>query len=119
MEFNFDNDRPIYIQLINFLKLYIVSGKIQLGERLPSVRELAYMASVNPNTIQKALFELENDKLIYTERTNGKYVTKDKKIIENFKNELSENLTLKYIEDMVNLGISKEEIISYIKKEVK
>lgn len=119
MEFNFDNDRPIYIQLTNFLKLYIVSGKIQLGEKLPSVRELAYMASVNPNTIQKALFELENDKLIYTERTNGKYVIKDKKVIENFKNELSEKLTLKYIEDMVNLGISKEDIISYIKKEVK
>ena len=105
MEFNFNNDRPIYIQLINLLKLYIISGKIQLGEKLPSVRELAYMASVNPNTIQKALLELENDKLIYTERTNGKYVTKDKKIVENFKNEISKNLTIKYIEDMTNLGI--------------
>jgi len=119
MEFNFDNDSPIYIQLTNFLKLYIVSGKIQLGEKLPSVRELAYMASVNPNTIQKALLELENDKLIYTERTNGKYVTKDKKIVENFKNEISKNLTIKYIEDMSNLGIAKEDIPNNIKKEVK
>ena len=119
MEFNFNNDRPIYIQLINLLKLYIISGKIQLGEKLPSVRELAYMASVNPNTIQKALLELENDKLIYTERTNGKYVTKDKKIVENFKNEISKNLTIKYIEDMTNLGIVKEDILNYIKREVK
>lgn len=119
MEFNFDNDRPIYIQLINLLKLYIISGKIQLGEKLPSVRELAYMASVNPNTIQKALLELENDKLIYTERTNGKYVTKDKKVVEDFKNEISKNLTIKYIEDMSNLGLSKEDIPNYIKREVK
>lgn len=119
MEFNFDNDLPIYIQLVNLLKLYIISGKIQLGEKLPSVRELASLAKVNPNTIQKALLELENDKLIYTERTNGKYVTKDKKLIENLKKELSETLTAKYIEDMNNLNIYKEDIINYIEKEIK
>lgn len=119
MEFNFDNDRPIYIQLVNYLKLYIISGKIQLGEKLPSVRELASLAKVNPNTIQKALIELENDKLIYTERTNGKYVTKDRELIENNKQSLAQKTTSKYIEDMINIGILKEDIINYIKKEKK
>lgn len=72
MNFIFDNDRPIYIQLVEQLKQQIVSGKGKTGERLLSVRELAILTKVNPNTMQKALVELENEKLIYTERTNGK-----------------------------------------------
>ena len=70
MNFIFDNDRPIYIQLVEQLEIFIISGKISPGERLPSVRDLALKTRVNPNTMQKALTELENLKLIYTERTN-------------------------------------------------
>ena len=77
MEFVFDNDRPIYIQLIEQLELYIVSGRLKPGERLPSVREYALISKVNPNTMQKALGELEEKGLIFTERTNGKFVTED------------------------------------------
>ena len=84
MKFVFDNDRPIYIQLVEQLRLFILSGKLSEGERLPSVRELAVIAKVNPNTMQKALVELEDDKLIYTERTNGKFVTDDKKLLKKF-----------------------------------
>ena len=83
MEFNFDNERPIYIQLVELIRIEIVSGKFKKGERIPSVRELALMMKVNPNTMQKALNELENQKLIYTERTNGKFVTEDEELIEN------------------------------------
>ena len=82
MDYIFDNDRPIYIQLVEMLKVEIISGKLKLGERLLSVRELAMKARVNPNTMQKALVELENCGLIYTERTNGKFVTQDNKLIE-------------------------------------
>ena len=78
---DFDNNIPIYIQLVDKLKIYIISDKIKVGERLPSVRELAMQLKVNPNTVQRALGELENLKLIYTERTNGKYVTTDKNLI--------------------------------------
>ena len=67
MFFEFDNNIPIYIQLVEQLKISIISGKIKIGERLPSVRELAIQTKVNPNTMQKALVELENLKLIYTE----------------------------------------------------
>ena len=66
---NFDNSIPIYIQIVEKLKIYIISGKLSLGERLSSVRDLALLYKVNPNTIQKALSELEDLKLIYTERT--------------------------------------------------
>lgn len=82
MNFIFDNDRPIYIQLVEQIKIYIISGKIELGSRLLSVRDLALQLQVNPNTVQKALTELEESKLIYTERTNGKFVTNDKKLVE-------------------------------------
>ena len=74
MKFEFDNNIPIYIQLVEQLKIYIISGKIKPGERLPSVRDLALHSKVNPNTMQKALIELEELKLIYTERTTIKYL---------------------------------------------
>ena len=85
MNTNFDNNIPIYLQLLEYVKTYIISGQIKSGEKLPSVREFANMFKVNPNTMQKALVELEEQKLIYTERTNGKYVTKDEKIIAKLK----------------------------------
>lgn len=116
MNFNFDNDRPIYIQLVEQLKICIISGKIKSGDRLPSVRELALKSQVNPNTMQKALVELEDLKLIYTERTNGKFVTTDKKLIENIKKELAKNKVQEYLNDMNNLGFNKTEAINYLKE---
>ena len=80
VEYIFDNERPIYLQLVEMYKIEIVSGKLEAGEKLPSVRELALQTKVNPNTMQKAINELEELNLIYTERTNGKYVTTNKKL---------------------------------------
>ena len=116
MEFVFDNDRPIYIQLVEQLRLFILSGKLREGERLPSVRELAVIAKVNPNTMQKALVELEDDKLIYTERTNGKFVTDDKKLLKKFREELAKEKVITFVDDMKFIGFSKEEIIEYMRK---
>lgn len=116
MKFVFDNDRPIYIQLVEQLRLFILSGKLSEGERLPSVRELAVIAKVNPNTMQKALVELEDDKLIYTERTNGKFVTDDKKLLKNFREELAKEKVITFVDDMKFIGFSKEEIIEYLRK---
>ena len=116
MDFSFDNNIPIYIQLVEQLKMYIISGKLKLGERLPSVRELALQTKVNPNTMQKALVELENLNLVYTERTNGKFVTTDKKLIEKYKKEYADELTNKYFSNMENIGFSKSETIDYLKK---
>lgn len=113
---SFDNERPIYLQLMEMIKIQIISGKIKPGEKLPSVRDYAHEVKVNPNTVQKALTELERENLIYTERTNGKYVTDNSSLINQLKTKIANNLIIKFIEDMNDIGISKEEIITYLKK---
>lgn len=116
MDYVFDNERPIYIQLVEIIRVDIVSGKFIKGQRLPSVRELAILMKVNPNTMQKALVELENQKLIYTERTNGKFVTKDEKLIEKIKNELAQEKVDNYLKSMKSIGISFEMATKYLQE---
>jgi len=116
MDYIFDNERPIYIQLVEMLRIEIISGKLKSGERMPSVRELALTAKVNPNTMQKALSELEEEGLIYTERTNGKFVTENKDLIEKVKRKLAEEKVKNYINDMNNIGITYEEAIYYLQE---
>lgn len=116
MEYIFDNERPIYIQLVEMIRIDIVSGKFKKGQRLPSVRELALTMKVNPNTMQKALVELEDEKLIYTERTNGKYVTEDEELIEKIKKELAQEKVNNYLNSMKNIGISYDLAIKYLQE---
>lgn len=116
MIYEFDNNIPIYIQLVEELKKDIISGKLKPGERLPSVREFALISKVNPNTMQKALSELEDLKLIYTERTNGKFVTEDKKLIEKYKKQYATELSKSYISNMESLGIDIKDAIEYLKQ---
>lgn len=116
MNYIFDNDRPIYIQLVEKLKTEIISGNLKPGERIPSVRELAITLKVNPNTVQKALAELEDIELIFTERTNGKFVTNNSKLIEKMKKELADEKVKKYLNDMKNIGITYEESILYLQE---
>ena len=116
MNIDFDNNIPIYLQLVEQLKMDIISRKIPLGERLLSVRELALQIKVNPNTVQKALTELEDLKLIYTERTNGKYVTKDEKLIDKLKKEYANTLSQKYLDRMRNIGFTNLETFEYLRK---
>ena len=116
MEYVFDNERPIYIQLVEMIRIDIVSGKFQKGQKLPSVRELALMMKVNPNTMQKALMELEEEKLIYTERTNGKYVTEDEKRIEKVKKQLAQEKVNNYLNSMESIGISYESSVKYLQE---
>ncbi len=116
IQFKFDNERPIYLQLVEQLRVAIVSGAYAAGSRLPSVRELAVMAKVNPNTMQKALIELESDRLIFTERTNGKYVTKDQSLLDKYRAELAADIVQKYTSDMAKIGITYAESIKYLKQ---
>lgn len=116
MEYVFDNERPIYIQLVEKIRIDIVSSKFKKGQRLPSVRELALRLKVNPNTMQKALAELENEKLIYTERTNGKYVTNDEKLIEETKKNLAQEKVNSYLSSMENIGINYELALRYLQE---
>jgi len=116
VDYIFDNERPIYIQLVEKLKAEIVSEKLKQGERLPSVRELALTARVNPNTMQKALVELENEGLVYTERTNGKFVTTNKELINKLKKELAKEKVINFLSDMKNIGMTHEEVIEYLQE---
>jgi len=111
---DFDNNIPIYLQIVNEVKLYIISGKLKPGDKLLSVRDYAIKFKVNPNTMQKALTELEDLKLIYTERTNGKFVTVDNKLINRLKNDYAKNIIDKYFLDMKSIGIEKNDAIKYI-----
>lgn len=116
MKFEFDNNIPIYIQLVEQLKTYIISGKMKPGERLLSVRDLALQTKVNPNTMQKALVELEEMKLVYTERTNGRFVTTDEKLIDKYKKQYANEVTNKYFSNMRDIGFDIKETIDYLKK---
>ena len=116
MEFTFDNNIPIYIQLLEYLKIYLMSGVFKAGEKLPSVRDFASSFKVNPNTMQKALTELEELDLIYTERTNGKYVTQNAELIEKLKDEYAVTLAKSYFEGMKRIGLSKADSIKYIER---
>ena len=115
MDAVFNNSVPIYLQIVSEIKKQIVSGKLIPGERIPSVRELALTYKVNPNTMQKPLIELEENGLIKTERTNGKFVTEDENIINKIKNDYADNLTQNYLSEMISLGITKQEIKERIK----
>ena len=114
MEYTFDNNIPIYIQVLEYIKIYLISGVFQCGEKLPSVRDFAITFKVNPNTMQKALQELESMNLIYTERTNGKFVTKDKKVIEKLKDEYAITLAKSYLQGMKRIGLGKADSIKYL-----
>lgn len=117
MSFDFKNDKPIYLQLIEHIKMQIISGKYQPMQKIPSVRELSVQYEVNPNTIQKALFELENMGLIFTERTNGKFVTNDLDIINNIKNSTISVMIDDFYKSMEDIGLNKSQVLEILNKE--
>ena len=114
MEWQFDNERPIYSQLIDILKLKIVSGEYKPGERLPSVRDISSEAGVNPNTMQRAMQELENQNLVLTQRTAGRFVTEDKERVEISREELAEGHIQSFVKLMEQLGYSKSRLIALL-----
>lgn len=116
MPWEFDSSKPIYIQLVDLIKFKIISGELSVGEKLSSVRELAEEAGVNPNTMQRALVELERQGLVYTQRTSGRFVTED---IEHIKVMRSEYATLKIKEltsALLQLGYERKELLTLIQE---
>ena len=117
MKWQFSNDAPIYSQLIEQVKVGIVSGAFPPGERLPSVRDLAVEAGVNPNTMQRALAELERDGLVYSQRTAGRFVTEDTEMIRTAKEELAQRQIKSFLTAMLRLGYEKAEILTLVDRE--
>lgn len=110
MTWNLDNNMPIYLQLMERIQRDIISGRYGPGDKLPSVRELAVEASVNPNTMQKALSELERKGLVYSQRTSGRFITEDQEMLKELKKEQAGRYLAEFFENMRNLGLKDEEI---------
>jgi len=112
-----DNSRPIYLQIVDVIKTEIISGVYKPGDKLPSVRDLAMEASVNPNTMQKAMTELERSGLVYTQRTSGRFITEDTSKMTELKEQLAKEQIHLFLKTMEQLGFQKEEILHLLRKE--
>ena len=119
MKWVFDHDRPIYTQIIEQIKLFIASGEYSAGDKLPSVREMAQEAGVNPNTMQRAFAELESEGLVFANRTSGRFITEDTDMVQNLKDELASEAAKAFLDSMKRIGYSKEKTIELIKKSMK
>lgn len=114
MDYQFTNDKPIYLQLMDVFKAQIVSGELSKGSRLESVRDLAILAKVNPNTMQKALSELERIGLVRTERTSGRFITDDENLINSMKEDLAKKEVKTFLDKMKSFGLNKNSIMNII-----
>ena len=114
MEWKIDNNKPVYIQLVEQLKVKIISGEIELDSKLDSVRSLAADAMVNPNTMQKALAELEREGFVYSKRTSGRFVTDNEELIKSMKEELAGEEIKNLKKNLERLGFSEEEIVDFV-----
>ena len=114
MEFN--NNLPIYLQIINQIKQDIVVGKLKAGQKMPSVRDLAGELKVNPNTIQRAYLELERENITFTKRGMGTYLTLDERIIRSLQKEISGKIIQDFIDGMNQIGFSNEKIIEILRE---
>ena len=110
MQWQLEGDRPIYQQLVDQIMMQIVSGQRKAGDKVPAVRELAADAGVNPNTVQRALAELEGTGLLHTQRTAGRFVTEDLSVIQSAKEELARGRTREYLSSMAQLGYSRQQV---------
>lgn len=114
-----DNSRPIYLQLADRIQSDIISGIYQPGDRLPSVRDLAAEAAVNPNTMQKALIELERSGLVCSHRTSGRFISEDLQKVQDIKNTLAKEQSRQFLQAMMQLGLEKQEILLCIEETMK
>ena len=130
MSWSFDNTKPIYLQIMEKIKLQIVSHELEIkldivshklepNQQLPTVRELASEAGVNPNTIQRALSDLEREGLVYSKRTTGRFVTEDRDLIVQTRKQLSEEQLKNFVTGMLQFGYQKEELPNVLSEYIK
>lgn len=116
MKYDFDPNLPIYIQVMDEIKKKIFNGYYGLGSKIDSVRDLALEYGVNPNTIQKALSELERENLLYSKRSTGRFVSEDEELIGRLKTEIVVKKIKIFVNEMDELGYKKDDIINLIKE---
>ncbi|MFC3931778.1 GntR family transcriptional regulator [Streptococcus dentapri] len=119
MAWIFDEKSPIYLQIAKNIKIKIIGHEIKQGEQLPTVRDYAEEAGVNPNTMQRAFIELEHEGMVYSRRTAGRFVTEDPVLIEKKRSELAKDELANFISNMKNIGFSNQEILAETENYIK
>ncbi|MCI7676614.1 MULTISPECIES: GntR family transcriptional regulator [Streptococcus] len=119
MSWKFDEKSPIYAQIAQHVKMQIISQEIKSGEQLPTVRELAEIAGVNPNTMQRAFSELEREGMVYSQRTSGRFVTDDTELIAQKRKEVAELELRNFVDNMAKIGFDTQDIPSILETYLK
>lgn len=118
MTIEFDNNQPIYLQIMNYIKGEIVTGKLKPGDKIPSVRELAAELQINPNTVQRTFQELEREEIVETRRGMGRYVTGNEQTILTIKKEMAQDVLERFIRGMQELGFQGEDILAAVAENI-
>ncbi|NQX44048.1 GntR family transcriptional regulator [Paenibacillus tritici] len=118
MGIEFDNNQPIYLQIMNYIKGEIITGKLKPGDKIPSVRELAAELQINPNTVQRTFQELERETIVETRRGMGRYVTGNEETILTIKKDMAQDVLDRFIRGMQELGFQGEDIIAAVAENV-
>lgn len=118
MSVEFNQNVPIYKQIMDIIKRRIISSKIMPGDKLPSIREMSVELQVNPNTVQRTYQELEREGITYTQRGTGNFVKEDIEMVKKLKEQMAEDLIEGFIDGMRNLGFQGSEIIEIVEKKV-
>ncbi len=116
MAWKFSSDKPVYLQISERIVKKVLSGEYKAGEQIPSVRQIALEAAVNPNTVQHAFAELENEGLIISKGTLGRFVTEDEQIVAICRRKMAEQLVCEFSKNMKELSISKEQAVNMIEE---
>lgn len=116
MAWRFTSDRPVYIQIAERMTMSVLSGEYAPGEQIPTVRQLAEEAAVNPNTVQRAFSELENSGIVVSKGTLGRFVTEEASVIDDCRNRMAKNIVAKFVENLGSLSIPEETAIEMIKE---
>ena len=117
-QIQYENNTPIYLQIMQNIKQNIISGKWEPGSRISSVRDLSIVFGVNPNTMQRALTALEQEKLLYSERTSGRYITGDEQIIKELRDNYAQSITQQFMAQMQAIGYNKRQMIQLLEEEL-
>ncbi|EJN94019.1 GntR family transcriptional regulator [Streptococcus ratti] len=119
MAWKFDEKSPIYLQIANHIKMQIISQEIKPGQQLPTVRDLAEEAGVNPNTMQRAFTSLEQENMVFSVRTSGRFVTEDLQLIEEERHKLAQTELKSFIDKMTQFGFSKDKLVTVLDQYIK
>ena len=116
MAWSFSSDRPVYLQIAERIIKSVLSGEYPLGEQIPTVRQLALQAAVNPNTVQRAFQELENEGIIISKGTLGRFVTQDATVLKACKKRIAKQVINDFATNIKQLSITKDEVITMIEE---